>query len=187
MKTTTFRHFLVESGKIQRDFSSVQLNLSEGLANEIISWGGHRIPEKSVFFNPDRPKFGREENIHITILYGIESTNPKVVSELLEGRKPFEVKLGNMSLFTNNNAFDVLKIEVLSPDLHDLNSILTKNLNVIQTYPEYVPHVTIAYLKKDKGHDYSGCQKFNGRKFEVSEIIFASKSGSKHNLKLGEK
>lgn len=187
MRTKTFRHFLVESGKIQRDFSSVQLNLPEGLANEIISWGCDRIPEKSVFFNPDRPQFGREKNIHITILYGIESTNPKVVSELLEGRKPFEVKLGNMSLFTNNNTFDVLKIDVSSPDLHDLNSILIKNLNVVQTYPEYIPHVTIAYLKKDRGHDYSGCKKFSERKFEVNEIIFASKNGNKHNLKLGEK
>lgn len=186
MRTKTYRPFTIEHGKVQRNYSSVQLNLPVALANEITSWGYKTIPERSIFSDPDKPSFGREDNAHITVLYGIETAKNHLVSSLFKGRKPFEVKLGNMSLF-NNNVFDVLKIEVFSLDLHDLNSMLVKNLDVVQSYPEYIPHVTIAYLKKDKGRDYVGCQKFNDRKFEVNELIFSSKDGNKYNIEFGEK
>ena len=186
MRTKIYRPFTIEPGKIQRNYSSVQLNLPVALANEITSWGYKTIPERSIFSDPDNPSFGRENNMHITVLNGIETVSENLVSSLFKGRNSFEVKLGNMSLF-NNNAFDVLKIEVCSLDLHDLNSILVRNLDVVQNYPDYIPHVTIAYLKKDKGRDYVGCQKFSERKFEVNKLIFSSKNGNKYNIEFGEK
>jgi 2'-5' RNA ligase len=175
---------LVESGKIKRDYSSVQLNVPERLADEIISWGYDNIPERSVFFNPDRPSFGREDNIHVTVLYGISGRDKASVETLLKNTKPFVVRLGKMSLFSNE-VFDVLKIDVDSPDLHHINSILVKNLDVVQTYPKYIPHVTIAYLNKNKGGAYKGLGEFEGEKFQVSNLIFSSKDGTKHEIKLG--
>jgi len=184
METKIFRHFLVESGKIKRDYSSVQLNVPDRLADEIISWGYDNIPEKYVFSNPDRPSFGREDNIHITVLYGILDRYKTIVVDLLKNIKPFTVRLGKMSLFSND-VFDVLKIDVDSPDLHYINSILTKNLDVVQTYPKYIPHVTIAYLNKNKGGTYKGLEEFNGEKFQINNLIFSSKDGTKHEIKLG--
>lgn len=174
---------MVETGKVKRDYSSVQLNLPENLADQIISWGYDNIPEKFVFFNPDRPSFGREDNIHITVLYGITERH-MAVSSLLKNTKPFMVKLGKTSLFTND-IFDVLKIDVDSPDLHQINSILTKNLDIVQTYPKYIPHVTIAYLNKNKGKEYKDIGEFEGEKFQVNRLIFSSKDGTKHEIKLG--
>jgi 2'-5' RNA ligase len=181
----TFSRFLVESGKIKRDYSSIQLDLPERLADEIISWGYDNIPEKSVFFNPDRPSFGREDNIHITVLYGIAGRDTiSGVESILKDTKPFSVRLGKLSLFSNQ-VFDVLKIDVDSPDLHHMNSILVKNLDVAQTYPKYIPHVTIAYLNKNKGEKYKGLKEFEGEKFQVNSLIFSSKDGTKHKIKLG--
>lgn len=184
METKKFGHFLVESGKIKRDYSSVQLNVQDRLSDEIISWGYDNIPEKYVFFNPDRPSFGRENNIHITILYGVSGKDKASVGDLLKNIKPFTVRLGKMSLFFNN-VFDVLKIDVDSPDLHHINSILVKNLDVFQTYPKYIPHVTIAYLNKNKGEKYKELGEFNGEKFQVNNLIFSSKDGTNHEIKLG--
>lgn len=186
MEMKTFRHFLVETGKIRRDYSSIQLNLPENLADQIISWGYDNIPEKFVFFNPDRPSFGREDNIHITVLYGIADNKHGVAASLLKNTKPFVVKLGKTSLFTND-VFDVLKIDVESPDLHQINSILSKNIDVMQTYPKYIPHVTIAYLNKNKGKEYKDIAEFEGEKFQVNRLIFSSKDGTKHEIKLGAK
>lgn len=73
MRTKTYRPFTIEHGKVQRNYSSVQLNLPVALANEIISWGYKTIPERSIFSDPDKPSFGREDNAHITVLYGIET------------------------------------------------------------------------------------------------------------------
>jgi len=175
---------LVESGKIKRDYSSVQLDLPDRLADKIISWGCNNIPEKLVFFNPDRPSFGRENNIHITLLYGISGRDKVNTKNLLKNTKSFVVRLGKMSLFSND-AFDVLKIDVDSPELHQINSVLVKNLNVIQTHPEYIPHVTIAYLNKNKGRKYKGVREFEGEKFQVSDLILSSEDGAKQKIKLG--
>jgi len=185
METTkTFRHYLAESEKVRRDYSSVQLHLPEKLADEIISWGYDHVPERLIFFNPNRPSFGREDNIHITILYGIKE-KLSVVASLLKNIKPFEVELGKTSLF-QNEVFDVLKIDVECAELHHINSILTKNLEVFQTYPKYIPHVTIAYLNKNRGREYKNRNDFEGITFKVNEFVFSSKDGPKYKIELGE-
>jgi GNAT superfamily N-acetyltransferase len=54
---------------------------------------------------------------------------------------------------------DVLKVTVVGWKLHDLNRKL-KAVEHTDTFPEYRPHMTVAYLKPGTGHKYFGLQQF---------------------------
>ena len=179
-----FKHFLAEN---KHDFSSTQVNLPVNLSNEILSWGYKNLPEDIIFNNFEDNFYGREKNIHVTILYGIHTTKFNLVSSFLEDQTIFECTLQNISLFTDNSSFDVLKIDVNSEELHKINSFLKKKLTVTSTHSEYIPHVTIAYLKKRKGNKFLNNSIFKDKKFLVKEILFSSKDGKKQKIQLKDK
>jgi 2'-5' RNA ligase len=58
-----------------------------------------------------------------------------------------------MSLFENDE-YDVLKFNVISNDLAKLNKLMKGNFEYTSNYPNYIPHLTIAYLKKGEGKKY---------------------------------
>src|ERR1019366_10780127 len=95
--------------------SSTQINLPGELSAEIIEWGRTHVPEADVYQDPTDPSFGRENEIHITILYGLRTDDPSQVSALLQDVKPLTCALGRISIFKTNSKFDVLKIDVQSP------------------------------------------------------------------------
>lgn len=185
MRTKTFKQFLTE--KKEYSYSSLQIELPDQLAKRILHWGDDHISDEIVFTDPDDPSFGREDNPHITLLYGIHESSPAPVEKLLSNVKEFEILLGKMSLFTTNDSFDVLKIEVESKELHKLQKKVSSNVDNTETYPKYIPHVTIAYLKKKQGQKFVGSTEFNEASFLVKEVVFSSKSGEKTKMKIGEK
>ena len=160
------------------------LELPENLSDNIISWGYDYIPNEDLFLDPDDPTFGREDDIHITLIYGIHTISSKEVSRQIQ-EKAFEVELGEMNLFTKGTKFDVLIINVECNLLHKLHNKIQYNLEVTKSHPEYVPHVTIAYLKKGEGNKFINNKDFQGEKFKVNELIFSSKTGVKTPIKLG--
>jgi hypothetical protein len=107
----------------------------------------------------DAPGYGIEDKPHTTALFGFihEKTDPKdvekVVKETLSGKKKIEVGLSEISLFENEK-FDVLKFDIDSSDLHDLNKILRNKFEYKNDHPDYHPHMTIAYLKPGMGKKY---------------------------------
>lgn len=107
----------------------------------------------------DVPGYGIEDKPHTTALFGFidEKTNPKDVEKatrkILEGKKKIEAKLKELSLFKNKD-FDVLKFDIESDDLHDLNKALRKEFEYKNDHPDYHPHMTIAYLKPGTGEKY---------------------------------
>ena len=54
-----------------------------------------------------------------------------------------------------NEVFDVLKFDVDSEDLHEYNGHFAKLPNS-DSYPDYHPHCTIAYLNKGMAKNYHG-------------------------------
>ena len=130
-------------------YSSVQVSLPTPVADEIFEWGEEHIKDDKVFSDPYAPIYGRENELHITLLYGLHTEQPELVSELLKNESVFRVKLGAISIFTNNSNFDVVKIDVLSDKLHELNEKLSYNLASTVLYDKYQPHITIAYIRKN--------------------------------------
>ena len=119
------------------------------------------------------------------MIYGIHTDDVKEVSVLFAKENEFECKLGKIDIFTKNNKFDVLIVSVDCDDLHRLNHKMRREVESTESYPVYVPHVTICYLKKGMGHKYVGDKSFFDEKFKVNKIVFSSKTGKKTPIPLG--
>lgn len=184
MNQTTKIHRPFTDKKGVYDYSSVQVNIPEVIADEIISWGKKHVKESELFMPADDYTHGREEEPHITVLYGIHSPAPTESAKLLEGKSPIELKLGKISIFTSNSAFDVVKIDVISSGLHHMNALLKTHLLSTQHYDEYRPHVTIAYVKKDRCYQLEKNDTFDGLTWKVNSLVFSSKSGTKTPIRL---
>ena len=166
-------------------YSSVQINLPSILADQVMRWGRDMVQEKDIYCPPNDLIHGREDEVHITLLYGVHAHSHEEVQSVLSGQNPFEVRLGHISVFTTNEEFDVIKIEALSSSLFYLNHLLRTNLPNTSNYSVYKPHVTIAYVKK--GTDYKnliGDDYFKEWKWTNSTVIFSSKNGQKTPIRL---
>ena len=175
---TKWNKFLDEKEGQQHDFSSTQINLPKNLAKEIIIWGREQLPDSFLY-----QAEGREDEIHVTVLYGLKDEQPNQVKEILEKQKQIKFKLGKISLFDTNEEYDVVKIEVESPGLHKLHKLL-KALPHQDSHPKYNPHVTIAYVKKGKAKRIVGNSHFEGEIILGKEVIFSSFNGEKTKIAL---
>lgn len=187
MTEMNFPQFLVNEKRKSKYYSSLQIEPPEEISDNIISWGFDYVPSESLLLDPKDLTFGREEDIHITLIYGIHTEDINEVTSLFAKEKEFECKLGKIDVFTKNSKFDVLIITVDCEELHYLNRKLRKEIEFTENYPVFVPHVTICYLKKGQGTKYVGDEFFLGEKFKVSNIIFSSKTGVKTPIPLGLK
>lgn len=169
---------------VEYKYSCAKVDLPKELSELIINWGKKNIPDKDLY--EDDGSKGREDDIHVTLFYGIKSDNPDEVSNLISKVKPFEIRLGLINLFKDNEKYDVLKIEVESGDLERLHYNIEKNVDVNSTYPTYKPHVTILFAKKNMVDKWVGDEEFKGKVFKVTEIDFSpSNGGSDKKLPLG--
>lgn len=158
-------------------FSSTQISLPYNLTERIKRFG-RMIPDE--FLAGD----GRETDIHVTVKYGLHTTNPNEVEDIIKSFGDFPITLGRVSIFEGNkgdeqrggDSFDVVKVDIDSPALMRLNKELC-NLDHTDTHPKYVPHITIAYLKPGKGKQYIGMDDFKGDGFVAKSVIFSSRDG----------
>jgi len=130
-------------------------------------------------------KYGRENEIHFTILYGIIAGDSEKLRKLIKFLKPFSINVGTMSAFRSEK-YDVLKLEVISGELHQIHKAIESNIPNHNKYPYYQPHITISYMNKNTVDDFIGNNTFEGRIFKVNTIIFSSKYGPKEKLRLDE-
>jgi len=183
-----FQNMQAQESKQEFDYSSTQLDLPTELANSVISFA-QSIPESSLSKDPTAnygaQKTGRETEPHITVLYGLSTTNEAAVRKLVESVDPIEVELGEISAFTTNEDYDVLKIDVKSKQLDLLNAKLDNALKTPgKTFDQYRPHITIAYLQKGEAAKFVGDNRFKGQKITLSDLTFSSKDGKRINIPL---
>ena len=167
---------------IKYDFSSVHVNVPVEISEDIIEWGKTKIKDNDLYVSQKDPSFGREDEIHITILYGIHTEHHKDIVKMLKGEGPIVVTLGKINVFTSQSNFDVVMIQIESQDLKRLNRLIVENVPHTNKYGAYKPHLTIGYVKKGKGWKHVGGSRWNGIKFECKHVVFSSKNGSKHQF-----
>jgi len=180
--THTVRH---KEAKIGATYSkgSTQIDLPEQLAQEIMAWGKTNVPDKDLYTKDDDK--GREDEIHVTLFYGIVEDAEDKIREMMSGVKPFECRLGLVTAFKDVKEYDVLKIDIESPELVKLHYLIQDNVKNKNKYPTYTPHVSIAYLKKDKANGLIGEDRFRGTSFKVTEIVYSTKDHDKIKIPLG--
>lgn len=165
------------------DFSSTQVNLPAAAAKKIMDFG-RKIPESEIYTDPKDPSLGREDEPHITVKYGLHTNEEAQVREALKDVAPFKAVMGETSIFESDD-FDVVKVDINSPELHKINKVIADSLDVTDTHPDYVPHATVAYVKKGRGKKYAGDKAMEGTEIDFDSIMFSNKKGEDIEIKLG--
>jgi|10_taG_2_1085330.scaffolds.fasta_scaffold01207_4 2'-5' RNA ligase len=172
---------IFEKQDIDCSYSNIQIDMHDKFAQEVIDWSASNIIDKIVY--DKEGKYGREDEIHCTILCGILDKDPEKIRKLSKFLKPFAIKIGTMSAFRSKE-YDVLKLEVISGELHKIQRAIESNIPNHNTYLDYYPHITISYVNKNSVDNFIGNNNFEGRIFKVNTITFSSKDGFKEKLRL---
>jgi 2'-5' RNA ligase len=162
----------------ERKFSSTQVNLSGPVAKEITRLAA-KIPDQDLAAD------GREEEPHITVRYGLHGDDAEAVRKVIANEPPIKVKLGSTSIFPGKNGadYDVVKVDVDSPDLHRLNKMIAA-LPHTDTHPTYQPHITLAYVKPGLGKKYEGDASLEGKEVTLDSIVFWDTEDGQTEIKL---
>lgn len=143
----------------------------------------HSIIEKDdIYIKPYDKSYGLEDEPHCTLLYGLHK-NAKLeeVKKIVNNFKFEECIIKNVSLFEND--YDVLKFDVEGKNLKECNEEL-KKLPYTSDYPDYHPHLTIAYIKKGKGKKYINMLKNKKYKIDPLYIIYSYSNGKKDKIEI---
>lgn len=160
----------------RHEFSTTQVNLPDDLTKQVRKMAAQIDDEDLV----DK---GREDELHITIKYGLHTDDAGEVQKALGNFGSLAFTLGKTSIFETEK-YDVVKIDVLSVSAWDLNKRLSSKLEHTTTQSSYVPHATLAYVKKGAGKKYIGMDDVVGKNFTVKDISFRNRDGKRKKLAL---
>ncbi len=125
--------------------------VDESTSAKILEFNNKLIKEEDLYHKINEKgedEFGREKECHVTIRYGFtKDLNELDVRQLLKGHKEFLVEVNGLDIFDTNPEFDVVKFNVESPVLKQLNEISGIYPNK-SNFPDYHAHITLAYVKK---------------------------------------
>jgi len=167
----------------QYDYASVQVMLPKDVSTNVINYANW-IPDEA-FENTN----GRETNPHITVLYGLLNPTVEEVRKVFSTIPPIKAVLGKVTSFTvdtNDTEIkqSVLKIDVISRDLHFAYAALKQEIPSADLHPVYRPHVTIGYLLPNFVAEYVGSVNFFGVKLEFNEVMLSDKDGNLTSIPL---
>ena len=153
-------------------YSSTQLDVTPPQSDFVFEWGRLNIPDENLALSPDNEN-PRELHQHVTIKYGLTINEaPQELRDLCKGIKPFPVYIGKVSLFRNDE-YDVVKLNVESLELRQLNAEISALIPNEDKYPEYTPHLTVAYVKKGTCDALEGMDIFTGKESGVDPQFIA--------------
>jgi len=133
------------------------------------------IPDEHIY---DEEGYGRETEPHVTILYGLHSANADRIAEGMSGIRPFVMQIESASFFEKDD-YNVLKFDIRSDDLVRANEAL-KRMPHTDEFPEYHPHLTLAYLKKDVDKSlYEGATLDNSKRVDSVLVKISTPQGHK--------
>lgn len=172
----------INESKQERDFYGCIMMDSTNISD----WKKHTsiIKKEDIYIDPNDDSYGIEDNPHITILYGIhedETDIKEIVEDIKKTIKQITVTIDNISIFENEK-FDVVKYDVpVTKELKKYREYFINKYPNTQTYKDYHPHMTIAYVKPGTGKKY--IQKLK-ESFEITfdKGIYSYHKNSKDNF-----
>ena len=141
--------------------------------------------DKEDLYEEDGNNYGLETESHVTVLYGLheEVDENQLINFVKEHcSKPIEISISKMGVFKNSK-FEVLKLDVDSQELRDLNKIICENFSYTSKFPDYNPHITISYLKKGTSQKYLKELKTPVTK-SLDTFLYSKVDGSKKEFKI---
>jgi len=146
-----------------------------------------RVEEEDIYSPEGERDYGIQpyDEAHVTILYGLHDDIPdETIEELIDKMTAPELTLKKISMFDNKDkGFDVVKFDVEGDDLFKMNKKFTK-LPHTTDYPEYHPHVTIAYVNAGTGKKYTkDLTEEEALVIKPSKIVYSKADGTKKEYK----
>lgn len=173
MKIKNYIQFIKESSGYQYGCVMVEIPVSNW--NEIIS----SIDPEDVYEGEGDSTYGIQQNPHVTILYGLHSevTGEMVKSVFDNFSGEISIEVDGIDIFENKD-YDVVKFNVIADgSLQELHDKLSEFPNSNE-YPDYRPHITIAYVKKGTGRKYIKPEyKYTVK--NVTDIVYSKPDGTK--------
>lgn len=125
---------VVAKTDVEYSYSSTQVTLNEADAAPFFAFAAS-IPDEYLYNGEgkaadDKAKYGREDQAHATILYGIKGADVFPVQTALKGVGPIKISLGKTNVFSDESKpYDVLYVEVESEDLERAHALLKASLD----------------------------------------------------------
>lgn len=158
-------------------FSSTQFDLPGEICAKIQSMQSRINPSDLA---PD----GLELQPHITVKYGLHTDDPEEVRSAAMLHDPVAVTFGKCTIFPGEE-HDVVKVDVESNGLRDLNQRLSDTLPHTDTHPGYKPHATIAYVRSGLGERIaSTLNDLEGAVAVFDRVTFSDKLRNHHSIPL---
>jgi 2'-5' RNA ligase len=177
MKIKKYIQFVKESSGY--DYGCVMVEVPVSNWNEICSV----IDKDDIYEEENDKSYGIQKNPHLTLLYGLKSdVSKEKVEDILENimdeytsDKGIEIEIENIGVFENEKfdvvKFNIKKTELLQKLFDGLSELPNEN-----TFPDYKPHMTIAFVKKGLGEKY---KKKYSHKVSSNEICYSMANGEK--------
>ena len=115
-----------------------------------------RLVKIEDIYDDEEGNFGYEDNPHCTILFGFhhyEGIMEQIKKYLPALEDIDDILRSNITIFESEN-YDVLKFDIVSEKLKNLNKVFLDNFEYTNEHIDYHPHMTIAYVKKGEGTKY---------------------------------
>jgi hypothetical protein len=170
---------LKENSTSHYDYGCVMLYLDFPL---IKTWQ-KLILKDDIYEESGDSTYGLEDIPHVTLLDGLHSeVTLEQVENALKEIKFSPCKIHNFSIFRNSK-YDVMKFDVVGKNLKEANDAL-KTLPHTNLFPDYKPHMTLAYVKPFIGHLY--IPEFRGLQYiiPIKEVVYSTSSGKKYKVNL---
>ena len=160
------------------DYGTVQTSDVSEIVTDAIKDIQGRIDKDKLYDGEDEPGWvenGIQKLFHITVLFGVNDNVKDEVKKVFDKYKPVHIETTGVEYFDTNPDFDVAIVKCKSEELTKIHDELKDTLENEETYPNYNPHITIAYLKK--GEKLDDNEQITDTSWEVDSLDISTSDG----------
>lgn len=163
------------------EYATTQLNLADAVGGGEVAIAALLMLQRKL---DPADVIELEDVLHVTIKYGLQTSDPEEARRPLRSIGRVNIKLGSLNVFRSEE-HDVLYCEVGGDDIRYLNFIVAGAVPNADPYPaEYNPHVTLAYLRPGTADKYLGKSGAEESVLEFESASFYSSCGELTRISL---
>ena len=160
--------------------ATTQIEISPVVRSQISRLQIH-LPESVI-----HPRYGREMNPHITVLYGVV-TGPEEVRAVVKDFGPVSFTIDEAFAFegVEDGTADAVAFRIGGDDLHRLREQILQNVPSAEQKFKYEPHLTLAYVHAGVGRAVAKQIPTLGMKIITNMLMYRATTGASTHLFLG--